>query len=390
MMICFQRCGCDKIMKTKQNVKVRKTLKTLYDQTMLKGLKLKNRFFKAAVWENMAAEDGHMTDRLLSVYEDAARGGASTILTGYAHVTKEEQPNPHMLGIYDDSFIPEYRKLTQLVHAHAANLILQMVYGGSMSSMKPPSARIFGPSAVQNELSGITPVEMTKKDIAELVHAFADAAGRAKKAGFDGVELHGAHGYLLSQFLCPHYNRRTDEYGGSIENRTRMIAEIVEAIRRETGEAFPILIKINSEDFMEDGLTSRESIAAVQILQAKGLDAVEVSGGILSGPNVLKNNLSSLRPVSSKEKESFFKEHAAKLAVAVSIPVILTGGNRHCDVMEKLLHTTGISYFGLARPLISEPDLIGRWEKDPLISPRCVSCNQCYRTKFDCILNRND
>ncbi|NLO47567.1 MAG: NADH:flavin oxidoreductase [Clostridiales bacterium] len=364
-------------------------MKTLFDETILKNLKLKNRFFKAAVWENMATIDGHLTDKLYAVYDKAAKGGVGLILTGYAYVMKEEHPNPNMMGIYHDDFIPEHRKLTQMVHEYDTAIIMQLVYGGSMTLRNPPSPKIWGPSTVKNEMSGITPYEMAKEDIEILVDAFAKAAGRAKKAGFDGVELHGAHGYLLSQFLCPHYNKRKDEYGGSIENRVRIIAKIVEAIRRETGEEFLILIKINSEDFMSDGLTSEESITAVKILQGKGLCAVEVSGGILSDPDVMKNNLSSLRPVHNKEQESFFRAHAAKLADAVSIPVILTGGNRHIDVMEDILNKTNISYFALARPLICEPDLVKAWESGDRKSPKCISCNRCFDPDgVSCALNR--
>ncbi len=364
-------------------------MKTLFDETKLKGLKLRNRLIKAAVWENMASEDGHMTEKLFGVYEQAAKGGVGTILTGYAYVIEEEHPNPHMMGIYDDGFITEYRKLTQMVHKHNTNIIMQLVYGGSMTMLKPPSPKIWGPSAVRNEMSGITPCEMTKQDINTLVDAFKKAAARAKKAGFDGIELHAAHGYLLSQFLCPHYNKRKDEYGGSIENRVRIISEIVEAIRSETGENFLIFAKINSEDFMEDGLTGEESITAVQILERAGLDAAEVSGGILSDPGVMKNNLSSLRPVLRREQESFFREHAAKLAEAVTIPVILTGGNRHFDVMEDILNGTNISYFALARPLICEPDLVKAWESGDRRSPKCISCSRCTdEDGISCVLNR--
>lgn len=355
-------------------------MRLLFDKSSIKKMQLKNRFFRAAVWEELATEDGHMTAELWKVYEELAQGGVGTILTGYAYVTEDEHPNPRMMGIYNDSFIPEYKQLTQMAHDNGANIIMQIVYGGSMTRLDPPSAHIWGPSAVKNELSGITPIEMTKEDIQALTTAFADAARRVKEAGFDGVELHAAHGYLLSQFLCPHFNVRTDEYGGCIENRVRIIAEILDAVRHEVGVDFPVLMKINSEDFMEDGLTSEESIAAVKLLASKGIDAVEVSGGNPSDPNVTKNNWASSRTkiVVSKERESYFREHAEKLAASVSIPVILTGGNRHYDVMDEILNTTQISYFALARPLICEPNLIKVWKSGNLKKPKCVSCNQCF------------
>ena len=354
----------------------------LFEHTAIKNMKLKNRFFKAATWEALATDDGHMTDDLYKIYEELAKGGVSTIITGYAYVIKEEQPNPKMMGIYDDSFILEYKKLTDLVHQYDSNIIMQIVYGGSMSGLNPPSERIMGPSAIKNQRTQITPVEMTKEEINHLIEVFGKAANRVKRAGFDGVELHGAHGYLLSQFLSPHFNQRTDEYGGSLENRARILIEIVREIRKVVGDVFPLFIKLNSQDFMEDGLTSEESIKVSKMLESAGIDAIEVSGGNESSLKVLNGNLGPARTgvVMSKENESYFSEHASLLAKEVGIPVILTGGNRSLDRIENLLNTTHISYFALGRPLISEPHLIEKWESGNREKARCVSCNQCYHT----------
>lgn len=354
----------------------------LFEHTAIKNMRLKNRFFKAATWEALATDDGHMTDDLYKIYEDLAKGGVSTIITGYAYVTKEEQPNPKMMGIYDDSFILEYKKLTDLVHQYDSNIIMQIVYGGSMSGLNPPSERIMGPSAIKNQRTQITPVEMTKDEINHLITSFGKAANRVKQAGFDGVELHGAHGYLLSQFLSPHFNQRTDEYGGSLDNRARILFEIVREVRKVVGDVFPVMIKLNSQDFMEDGLTSEESIKVSKMLESAGIDAIEVSGGNESSLNVLNGNLGPARTgvALSKENESYFSEHASLLAKEVGIPVILTGGNRDLDRIENLLNTTSISYFALGRPLISEPHLIEKWESGNREKARCVSCNQCYHT----------
>jgi 2,4-dienoyl-CoA reductase-like NADH-dependent reductase (Old Yellow Enzyme family) len=362
----------------------------LFEKTNIKNMNLKNRFFKAASWEALATETGHMTDELFKIYKDLAKGGVGTIITGYAFVTKDEQPNPRMMGIYDDSFIDEYKKLTQMVHNHDTNIVMQIVYGGSMSTLTPPSQHILGPSSIENERTKITPTEMTKDDINMLIEAFSNAAYRVKQAGFDGVELHAAHGYLFSQFLCPHYNTRTDEYGENIENRARIILDTVKAIRNLVGKDFPIMIKLNSEDFMEDGLTSEESIAVSKVLKNAGIDAIEVSGGHESSLSVLNGNLGPARTKISvdKNRESYFLDHAARLAKEVNIPIILTGGNRHFDVIENLLNTTDIAYFALARPLISEPNLINEWKEGNYKKPKCVSCNGCYNTYGKrCVLN---
>ena len=365
-------------------------MKALFDKTNIKGMKMKNRFIKAAVWEELASEDGHMTDDLFEIYRELAEGGIGTILTGYSYVTENEHPNPRMMGIYDDSFIEEYRKLTDMVHQNGANIVMQIVYGGTMTNLNPPSPLIWGPSDVRDKRTGIVPVPMTREDIDSLVDSFASAAERVAKAGFDGVEIHAAHGYMLSQFLSPRLNRREDEYGGTLDKRARILVEIVKKVRNKVGEDFPILVKINSSDFMEDGLTEDDSIAVSRLLEEAGVDAFEVSGGNESEPSVLENNLGPARTgvARGRDRESYFRDHGKRLAKALSVPVILTGGNRHYDVMEEILEDSEIEYFALGRPMISEPDLIKTWESGNMKSPKCVSCNKCYETYGKrCILN---
>lgn len=354
----------------------------LFEQENINGMTLKNRFFKSATWEALATDEGKMTDELFAVYEELSKGGVGTILTGYAYVTKDEKPNPGMMGIYDDSFIEEYKNLTETMHANNTNIVLQIVYGGSMSTLNPPSERILGASSIKNERTGILPIEMTKEDIATIKEAYVQAARRAEAAGFDGVQLHAAHGYMMSQFLCPHYNQRTDEYGGSIENRARILVEIVSEMRKVVSKEFPIMIKINSEDFMEDGLTSEESIIVGQLLEKVGLDAIEVSGGNESCVAVLENNLGPARKMVNVRKgtSSYFANHAAKLVKSVSIPVILTGGNRDFSLMENLHNEEGISFFAIGRPLIREANLIDMWTEDSSYRAKCASCNKCYFT----------
>lgn len=365
-------------------------MKKLFDKNRMLNMKLKNRFFRGGLWEELADSKGHMTQELYNIYEELAKGGVGTIITGYAFVTENEQPNPRMMGIYNDSFIEEYKKFTDMIHGYDANVIMQIVYGGSQSKFNTEGRIIWGPSSVENMVTKVVPREMTKEDIKYLVNAYGDAALRVKKAGFDGVEMHGAHGYLLSQFLCPYYNRRTDEYGGSIENRARIIFEVYEEIRNRVGDEFPVLIKINAEDFMENGLAAEESLYVSKRLAELGINAIEVSGGNESSLDVLEGNLGPARTkiAARKERESYFKEYATRLAQFVDIPVILIGGNRHFDVMENILNNTKIEYFSLARPLTAEPDLISKWEDGDNKKPKCVSCNKCYNTPGKrCILN---
>ncbi len=366
-------------------------MKTLFDRTKILNMEMKNRFFRGALWEDLADEKGHMTPELSEIYEELAKGGASTLITGYAFVTEDEQPNPGMMGIYSDEFIPEYKEFTDKIHNLGSNIIMQIVYGGFMTTFNVGERTIWGPSTIQNEATGTWAKEITKEEIRYLVEAYAQAARRVKESGFDGVEIHGGHGYLLSQFLSPYYNKRCDEYGGSIENRGRIIFEIYEAMRDAVGKDFPILIKLNSSDYVKDGgLTQDESLYVAKKLADLGIDAIEVTGGNESIKEVLDNNMGAARTkiVASKDRESYFKTYATKLAEMVDIPVILIGGNRHLDVMEDLLNNTKIEYFSLSRPLTAEPDLINRWASGDTKKTKCVSCNQCYNTPGKrCILN---
>ncbi|MGL5478699.1 MAG: NADH:flavin oxidoreductase [Clostridium sp.] len=366
-------------------------MKSLFDKTSLNGMSMKNRFIRGALWEELADSKGHLTDELINVYEELAKGGVSTIITGYAFITEEEQPNPRMMGIYNDSFIEEYKKFTDRIHSLGSNIIMQIVYGGFMTNFNTEDRVIFGPSSIQNEQTKTFAKEMTKEDIKYIVNAFSEAALRVKKSGFDGVEIHAGHGYLLSQFLSPYYNKREDEYGGSIENRGRIIFEVYESIRKKVGDDFRVLIKLNSSDYVkEGGLTIEDSLYVAKKLSRLGIDAIEVTGGNESITEVAKNNLGAARTKVklSKDNESYFKDYAIRLSKEVDTKVILIGGNRHLDVMEDILNNSNIEYFTMSRPLTCEPNLINVWESGNLKEPRCVSCNGCYSTYGKrCILN---
>lgn len=366
-------------------------MKTLFDKTKILNMEMENRFIRGALWENLADEKGHMTSKLFNIYEELAKGGVGTIITGYAFVTKDEQPNSGMMGIYDDSFISEYKNFTDRIHDLGSNIIMQIVYGGFMTNYNVGERVILGPSTMENEVTGTWAREITKGEIINLVGAYAEAARRVKKSGFDGVEIHAGHGYLLSQFLSPYYNKRNDEYGGNIENRGRIIFEIFKAMREVVGKDFPILIKLNSADYInEGGLTQEDSLYVAKKLADLGINAIEVTGGNESIKQVIDNNLGAARTkiAMSKDKESYFMDYGTKLADMVNIPVILVGGNRHYEVMNELLNNTKIQYFTLSRPLTAEPDLINKWANGDIKKPKCVSCNQCYNTIGKrCILN---
>ncbi|MDF2569603.1 MAG: dehydrogenase [Sporomusa sp.] len=358
-------------------------MKKVFDSTTVKQLNLKNRFFRSATWEGLADQNGHLTKDLSKVYEDLAKGGVGVIITGHANVLESDQPIQNMMGIYDDTFIEEYKQMTDRVHEYGTAVIMQIVHGGSNTTFKVNERKIIAPSAVENLAMKTMPQEMTKTEIQEVIKAFADAAARVKRAGFDGVQLHVAHGFLLNQFLTPYYNRRTDEYGGSIENRARIIAQTYQAVRKAVGEDYPVIVKINCDDFMDNGLSLADSIYVSKLLSDLKVDLIEVSGGCYSS----REGEGAARIANRPEQESYFKDYAAKIAEQVKVPVALVGGNRSLETMSQILNNTKIEYFSLSRPLLREPNLVSRWAKGNTEKAKCVSCNQCFVNPKTCIFN---
>lgn len=355
----------------------------LFEEMRLGTLRANNRLVRAATCEGLATEDGHLTPQLKRVHEDLAKGGVGTILTGYAYILPGEQPNPRMLGIYDDSFASDLAELAGIAHAHDARIVAQIAYGGSNSNMKPPSWRTLGPSAVKHPKSGIVPTAATSQHRAELIGAYAAAAVRAQQAGFDGVEIHSAHGYLLSQFLNPLFNQRTDEYGGSVENRARFGCEVIAAVRNAVGPQFPVFAKLNSSDNEQGGMTEEESLRVALLYEAAGLTALEISGA-----------WRTFTPKQVREQNGvpLFADYACKLAELTDMPLILTGGVRSAATMDSLKASGGIPSsvkgFGICRPLICEPNLPELWRTDTAYVSRCSSCGGCDRTNgHRCILN---
>lgn len=360
-------------------------MKSLFDQTGFAGLKLKNRFIRSATRDGFADACGHVTPELVQIYEDLAKGGVGTIITGHAYVTDLEQSQqPRQMGIHEDSCIDGYQKLTAAVHSYQANIVMQINCIGAQTYGAGGKRLIWGPSPIEDLYTRITPKEMSGAEILFLQQAFADAALRAKKTGFDGVQIHAAHGYVLSKFLNPYYNVRTDWYGGTIDNRARMLFETYAAIREKVGPEYPVLIKINCSDFMDQGTTFEDCRYVCKKLAESGISAIEISGGNLaSWPNE-----GPIR-IMKAGQEAYFMHHAAKVAAEIDVPVILVGGNRDLASMTEILRQTQIAYFSLSRPLICESSLINRWQSGDLRPAKCISCNKCLRLESTtCIFNR--
>jgi 2,4-dienoyl-CoA reductase-like NADH-dependent reductase (Old Yellow Enzyme family) len=220
---------------------------------------------------------------------------------------------------------------------------------------------------------------LTQEEIKYLVDCFVNAARRAKESGFDAIEIHSAHGYLLSQFLSPFYNKRIDEYGGGIDNRSRIHLEILKAIRAEVGANYPVLIKLNCQDFDENGLNLEDAIRVGKLLAQSGLDAIELSGGLLSG-----RRLSPSRSrINTADDEAYFREQAKAFKKEIGIPLILVGGIRSLEVANDLVTNGTADYLAMSRPLIREPDLINRWKSGQVAKAACKSDNLCFGAAFN-------
>jgi 2,4-dienoyl-CoA reductase-like NADH-dependent reductase (Old Yellow Enzyme family) len=346
----------------------------LFESTTINGMTLKNRFIRSATWEGMATEDGRVTPKLITTMVALAQGGVGLIISGHTYVEKVGQASPFQLGIYDDSLIDGLQSMTDAVHAAGGRIVAQLAHAGHFALEKAIGS---APVVVSNfdGLAQTPRSELSEADIRRLENTYAAAARRAQAAGFDGIQLHCAHGYLLSQFLSPWFNRRSDAYGGSPDNRVRIHTETIRAIRQALGDDFPILVKMNCEDFADGGLTVTDSIAAAGQMVAAGVDAIELSGGLLTG-----GKLSPSRPnINKVEKEAYFKDAARSFKQSTDVPLILVGGIRSLGVAEGLFTSETADYFSMSRPLIREPDLIKRWQSGDRTRARCLSDNLCFR-----------
>ena len=349
----------------------------LFETINIAGIKIPNRFVRSATHEWMAEPDGTPTSRIGDLYGELARNEVGLIITGYAYVDPKGKSDDLQQGIYDDSFIGPYKEIVARVHEHGSKIVLQIAHGGRQTMITADNPYMLAPSAVIETTKGMTPEEMTGKEVLETIENFAQAARRAKEAGFDGVQLHCAHGFLLSNFLSPYTNRRNDMWGGSTKKRTQVILDIISRVRELAGENYPILVKLNVTDgFKPDAhkhtLDAPESIEIAKILADNGVCAIEVSGGVAEAGEELFRTM-----IDSPKKEAYYREYAKMIKEQVDVPVILVGGIRSKQVMEMLLKEGYADMISLCRPLIAEPDLVMKLKKGETEIAKCVSCNLC-------------
>ena len=336
-------------------------MKKIFEQTDLHNLKIKNRLFRSATWDGLVNPDGTLTEEIYDTHRELAVGGVGTIVTGLTDVSPYDWALVGNMRLCSDLLIPDYQRLTDIIKKHDCRVLVQLNINNFVKA--------------ERRISKVDINDLTHDDIKNIINLFLQAAIRAEKAGFDGVQIHLAYGWLLNRFVNPTHNRRSDEYGGSIENRARIVLEILTGIKESTPKLH-ISTKFSFYDNENGNTEVNDCVEICNQLSKNGIDSIEVLG--------------SHSPKENDPKyEACFLDFALAVKQKVNTPVILTGGNHDILNMERLLNETGIEYFAMSRPLIREPDLPNRWLSGDTAKAKCISCSKCYQTYGKrCVFNK--
>lgn len=343
----------------------------LFTPATIGNLKLENRLVRSATAERMADAQGKPLPQLAGLLERLACGGVGLIVSGHLYIHPTGRAHAEMTGIYADELIPDLKSLTDAVHAADGKIVAQLNHAG-MHSNAPELSEKIAPSTVSPPYIETPARAMTIREIDMLIDAFAQAARRAQRAGFDGVQIHGAHGYLVSQFLSPYINRRSDEWGGSFQNRLRFLSAVARAIRVQVGPEYPVLIKLGMMDGIEGGLTLVEGAQVVAQLAEIGVDGIEISSGL--GGKKLPRSKGIRKPAD----EAYFLPFARAARPLTNLPLILVGGFRSLGVMQQALQSGLIDFISICRPLINDPEFPNKLRIGTIEQSACISANNCW------------
>ena len=340
----------------------------------IRGLELKNRFMRSATHETGADKSGWPTEKGKSFYKALGQGDIGLVVTGYAFVSDDGRALAGQYGAHKDDMIPGLRELADGVHEGGGKVALQIAYGGLHHTVAKPEGELcLAPSIMEsNEMPHR---ELTAEEIESIIRDFGAAAARGREAGFDAVQFHGAHGYLMGQFLSPVTNRRTDKWGGSPENRRRFNIEVVREARRRVGPGFPLMIKFGIMDDEPGGTTLEEGIAAAREMVAAGIDAIEISFG--RGGDFMLGIVG--KHTTPENEKPWFRERAAALKAAVSVPVAVVGAIRSFDMAQAILDAGEADLISMSRPFLREPKLISRWLSGDRSPAKCITCTRCTK-----------
>jgi len=340
----------------------------LFEPCRIGRLELKNHFVRSATWDATADSTGAVTDASLNLYRKLGQGGVGLIISGNAFVSPPGQAQQGQYGVHTDDMIPGLRRLTEAAHQGGVKIALQIAHGGVNSGYLRKRGTTLLAVSKTSEIDN-PHREMTGDEIEMILSDFTSAAMRAKEAGFDAVQLHGAHGYLMSQFLSPLYNHRTDQWGGSAENRRRFHLEVIRRVRHAFGNEFPLMIKFGVMDDREEGLSLNEGLDTARQMVEAGIDAIEVSAGVGASPEVTKEG---------DPERAYYRERAAVVKRAVTVPVAVVGGIRSLEMAKSIVESGDAELVSMSRPFIREPDLISRWQRGEVGAAKCISCRKCF------------
>jgi 2,4-dienoyl-CoA reductase-like NADH-dependent reductase (Old Yellow Enzyme family) len=356
----------------------REAMSILFEPVKIKNIELRNRFVRSATYDGCAERTGYVSEKQTRLFEELADGGVGLIVTGIAHVHCSGQISPVQNSIVADDCIPGFKRLTASVHDRGAAIAVQLFHAGREAAgfLAAKNEQAIAPSFVPDDPYFTREYRpATEGEIWDIIRAFGDAAGRAREAGFDAVQLHGAHAYLPSQFLSPKTNRRDDDWGGALENRLRFHHEVYRAIRAKVGEDYPVLVKLGVEDAFPGGLEFSEGRVAAQLLAQWGFDALEISQG-LRGEHYEGTEYRTR--IDRVDREAYFRDWCKRIKRQVNVPTMMVGGLRTFELMEEVVQDGEADFISLCRPLIREPGIVNRWKSGERHRATCISCNLCF------------
>jgi len=351
-------------------------LQYLFSPKKIGNVEVKNRIIRSATWTGTATEDGYVTDKLINFYNKLAEGGTGLIISGYIAIEPAGAATPYMACWFDDSYTPGQKKLVKSVHEYSDVKIAAQIAHTGNNLMKLDYEPV-GPSAVWNWRLKKECRELTAIEIEDISKKFVDVGCRAYESGYDMLQLHGAHNYLLSDFVSPLANKRTDDYGGSTEKRCKILVDIYEQLRDIIGKNFPIFIKLNTRDYCEGGLTLEEASNIAKILINTGYDAIEPSSGIVDYRFTGKKTYAAVVFKTEEEGNYFLPNVNALKPIMKDRPIILMGGVRNPITADNILKDNIADFIAMSRPLIREPDLPNRWKSGDSTPAHCINCNGC-------------
>ena len=317
------------------------------------GVTVNNRIAKSALSEGIAESNGRPSEKLFNVYERWGKGGAGILFTGNVMVDKNHRVNADVMIAEDDNFLKSYTTLAEKAQAHGTHLWMQINHPGRQAPVYLDKSPV---SASDVKMPGklyLEPRPLTEDEILDLIERYGTAALIAKKAGMKGAQIHGAHGYLVSQFLSSLTNQRKDKWGGSLENRARFVIEIYRNMRSKCGDDFPLGIKINSADFQRGAFTEDESMEVIQMLDSEGMDLIEVSGGTYERAAMV----GAVQKESTQKREAYFMDFIVKVRKKIKSPLMLTGGFRTVETMDAAIQNGELDFVGLGRPFCVFPNV---------------------------------